>query len=224
MSGALLVMAKRPAAGTTKTRLTPALSAEQAAALYECFLRDVLDIARAVPAVTRTIAYPPADGQHYFRQLAADFELAPQVGATLGQRLAHVLGESLGRGRTPAVALSSDSPTLPVEHVRRAFTWLAEGDVDVVLGPCADGGYYLIGVTVPRPHLLLAVEMSTPRVLADTLALAAEGGLKVGLLPAWYDVDTVADLACLRADLAALPPAVARHTRSLLAADPTLPR
>jgi hypothetical protein len=47
-------------------------------------------------------------------------------------------------------------------------------------------------------------------------ALAAEEGLRVGLLPAWYDVDTVADLARLQADLTELPPAVARYTRGLL--------
>jgi hypothetical protein len=216
MSGTVIVMAKRPAPGATKTRLIPALSDEQAAALYECFLRDTLDIVRAVPGVTRTIAYPPGDGLHYFRQLAGDFELAPQIGATLGQRLAYVLGECLGRGQTPAVAMSSDSPTLPVEHVLRALAWLAEGGVDVVLGPCEDGGYYLIGLTVPRPRLLLGVEMSTPHVLADTLALAAEDGLKAGLLPPWYDVDAAEDLGRLRADLATMAPTVARHTRGLL--------
>jgi hypothetical protein len=49
MIRSLLVVAKRPAAGQTKTRLCPPLTAEAAAALYECFLYDKLDIMRAVP-------------------------------------------------------------------------------------------------------------------------------------------------------------------------------
>lgn len=209
-------MAKRPAPGATKTRLTPALSPQGSAALYECFLQDALEIARAVPGVTRAIAYPPQDGRVYFRQLAGDFELVPQIGATLGQRLAYVLDACLGHGQTPAVAMSSDTPTLPVEHVTRALAWLVEGGIDVVLGPCEDGGYYLIGLTVPRPRLLLGVAMSTPHVLADTLALAAEHGLRVGLLPVWYDVDAPEDLGRLKADLAMMAPTTARHTRVLL--------
>ena len=66
-----------------------------------------------------------------------------------------------------------------------------EGEPDVVLGPCEDGGYYLIGLKQPAPRLLREVRMSTDRVFADTLALAAEEGLQVEVLPEWYDVDDV---------------------------------
>lgn len=217
MKPAVVVMAKRPAPGRTKTRLTPELSAAQAAALYECFLADALDIARAAAGATRAIAYPPGDGARYFSELAHDFELVPQLGAGLGERLASVFDQCLARGLAPVVAIGSDSPTLPAEHVRRGVALLAEGRADVVLGPCEDGGYYLIGLSVARPQLLLRVEMSTAHVLADTLALAAQDGLRTALLPPWYDVDTADDLARLRADLAGLPPDIARHTRGLLA-------
>ena len=60
-TNALLVVAKRPAPGRTKTRLTPPLSPEQAAALYECFLRDTLDLVRRLPDVAPAIAYLPAE-------------------------------------------------------------------------------------------------------------------------------------------------------------------
>jgi pyruvate-formate lyase-activating enzyme len=94
-----------------------------------------------------------------------------------------------------------------------------DGGADVVIGPCDDGGYYLIGLKRPQPRLLRDVEMSTPHVVRDTLALAEQLGLRVALLPAWYDVDTVAELARLRTEVAALPAAVARHTRTFLAAN-----
>src|SRR5574340_1078663 len=105
MERALLVIAKRPAPGTTKTRLTPTLSAERAAQLYECLLRDTLDIARAVPHVVRWIAYAPADGIDYFQKLSPDFQLVPQVGASLGERLDNALTRCLHDGFSQAVIM-----------------------------------------------------------------------------------------------------------------------
>ena len=67
------------------------------------------------------------------------------------------------------------------------------------------------------PRLLREVRMSTPTVLADTLALAAEEGLRVALLPMWYDVDDVASLERLRAELMNAGDGVAPWTRAFLA-------
>jgi glycosyltransferase A (GT-A) superfamily protein (DUF2064 family) len=121
----------------------------------------------------------------------------------------------LGAGQGAAVLIGSDIPTLPMAHVNRAFALL--GEHDLVLGPSDDGGYYLIGTHRPHPRLLREVTMSTPTVLRDTLAIAAELGLRAALLPGWYDVDTLADLARLRAELSAAPTTVAPHTRAWLA-------
>lgn len=215
----LLVVAKQPAAGQTKTRLCPPLMGATAAALYECFLRDTLDIMRRTPAVTRGIVYLPADAAGYFRALAPDFVLTLQEGADLGERLDNLLTASLAQGATAVVVMDSDSPTLPVAYVSEAFTRLHEG-ADVVLGPCDDGGYYLIGLKQPQPRLLREVQMSTPTVLRDTLAIAEELGLRVALLPMWYDVDTAAELQRLRQELAVMTAeslsSPAQHTRAFL--------
>ena len=215
MHRSLLVVAKRPAAGQTKTRLCPPLAAEAAAALYECFLRDTLDVMRAVPGVARAIAYLPQAANDYFRALAPDMALAPQRGADLGARLDHLLSDALAAGASQAVVIDSDSPTLPAAYVAEAFARLDAG-TDVALGPCDDGGYYLIGLKRPQPRLLREVQMSTPFVVRDTLALADELGLRVALLPAWYDVDTAAELERLRGELASARNGVARHTRAFL--------
>src|SRR5688572_1569601 len=188
----LLVVAKQPVPGQTKTRLCPPLSHAQAADLYECFLRDTLDIMRKVPGVQCAIGFLPENAGSYFRQLAPDMELTCQYGASLGERLDHLLTEVLANGSQRAVVMDSDSPTLPVEYLSQAFAQLA--DADVVLGPTRDGGYYLIGMKQPQPHLLRQVQMSTPHVLTDTLALAKSTKLAVSLLPTWYDIDTIADL------------------------------
>ena len=189
---ALLVVAKQPAPGQTKTRLCPPLTPVQAAALYDRFLRDTLDTMRKVPDVQRVIGFLPEDAQGYFNQLAPDMGLVCQRGVSLGERLDHLLTDALASGAQHAVVMDSDSPTLPVAYISQAFEQLA--DADVVLGPTRDGGYYLIGLKQPQSHLLRQVQMSTPHVLSDTLALADATGLTVALLPTWYDVDTITDL------------------------------
>jgi rSAM/selenodomain-associated transferase 1 len=221
LNNALLVVAKRPSPGQTKTRLTPPLSSEQAAALYECFLRDTLDMMRQVPNVQPVVAFLPAEARSYFVELAPDFELVQQQGLDLGARLDDALARYLRLGYRHVAIMNSDGPTLPATCLTAAFEALA-GEADVVLGPCDDGGYYLIGLKRPAPRLLREVRMSTPSVLADTLALAAEEGLHVELLPVWHDVDDVTSLARLVTELADSAPETARHTRAFLDRNPEL--
>jgi rSAM/selenodomain-associated transferase 1 len=218
---ALIVVAKRPAPGETKTRLTPPLTPEQAADLYECFLRDTLELVRGIPRIRRVVAYLPQDEERFFSDLASDFERVAQQGPDLGARLDNALTLFLRRGYRQVAIMNSDGPTLPADCLAAAFERLNEG-ADVVLGPCDDGGYYLIGVKRPVPRLLREVRMSTPHVTRDTLDLAEEEGLRVALLPVWYDVDGAASLARLVRELANGDPAVAAYTRAFLAGHPEL--
>jgi rSAM/selenodomain-associated transferase 1 len=212
---ALFIMARRPAAGATKTRLCPPLSPAEAAALYACFLADVIDRVRAagqVAGLVPGIAFTPPDATAHFAALAPGFELTPQIGATLGERLDGVLSGALARGYAQVAAVNSDSPSLPAAYLAQAFAALDNPAVDVALGPCDDGGYYLIGWKRPHPALVRDVAMSAADTLAQTLAVAKREGLRVALLPPWYDVDAPADLARLAAD-----PGLGRHTRAFLA-------
>lgn len=215
LPNALLVVAKRPAPGRTKTRLAPPLSPHQAATLYECFLKDTLDLVREIPTVQPVIAYLPAREKAYFSSLAPDFELLLQTGSDLGSRLDHALTQYLALGYGRVVIMNSDGPTLPPRYLEMAFEMLA-GDTDVVLGPCDDGGYYLIGLKQPAPRLLREVRMSTAHVTADTLDLAADMGLQATLLPCWYDVDDVDTLARLIKELDDSPSGLAAHTRAMV--------
>jgi rSAM/selenodomain-associated transferase 1 len=220
-SNALIVVAKQPAPGQTKTRLTPPLSEEHAAALYECFLRDTLDLMRQIPDVQPVLAYLPHDAKAYFAELAPDFELILQEGHNLGTRLDNALSCYLRQGYERVAIMNSDGPNLPPSFLEGAFAAL-EGAADVVLGPCDDGGYYLIGLKRPAPRLLREVQMSTPNVTSDTLRVAAEEGLRVELLPVWYDVDDGASLVRLASELDDTPTNTARHTRAFLDGHRTL--
>jgi rSAM/selenodomain-associated transferase 1 len=219
MNRALIIVSKKPEAGQTKTRLSPPLSGQQAAALYHCFLLDTLDLMQQVEIAQPILAYTPDEAEPFFRDLVpTKFELVPQVGADLGERLHNVLSGCLQNGYHQAVVMDSDSPTLPAGTLRQAFRTLDDPGVDVVLGPCEDGGYYLIGLKRPCEALFREIPMSTPQVTAETLQRAEENGLRVVLLPRWYDVDLYADLERLSEELAALPADRARHTRAFLAA------
>jgi rSAM/selenodomain-associated transferase 1 len=212
---ALLIMAKRPTPGKTKTRLVPPLSPQQAAAVYECFLRDTIHLVCQVPGVQPVVACAPPGAQAYFAELAPDLEYYQQEGPDLGVRLDNGLTHYLDLGYRLVAAVNSDGPTLPLAYLAAAFEELDRG-ADVVLGPSDDGGYYLIGLKRPAPRLLREVQMSTPHVTTDTLALAAEEGLSVGMLPTWYDVDDAPSLARLKAELATAPPEIAPHTQAFI--------
>jgi len=110
--------------------------------------------------------------------------------------------------------IGSDVPTLPSAVLEAALDRLA--GADLVLGPSEDGGYYLIGLREPRAALFADMAWSTEVVFDETMRRASALGLDVGLLPAWFDVDTPADLERLEASLAA-PGAGARHTRRFFA-------
>jgi rSAM/selenodomain-associated transferase 1 len=214
---AVAIMAKAPRPGDVKTRLCPPLSPAQAADLGRAFLLDKIAQVRALPGVTPAIAFSPENERALFERLAPGFTLVPQRGEDLGARLHGALDELLRRGHAAALAIDSDTPTLPSEFLEQAVLGSGKDEVDVVLGPTEDGGYYLVGVREARRELFEAIPWSTAAVLTTTLARARAAGLKAACLPSWFDVDTPADLERLRAALDAAPDAAA-ETRRLLAA------
>ncbi len=196
----MAIMAKVPIPGEVKTRLCPPLSPEQAAALARCFLQDRVEQITGVETAEPIVAFtPPERADDLRRLLPRGARLVPQNGADLGARLDRLLTDLLAEGHPGAVAVDADSPSLPTAFLRRACARLLEGTVDVVVGPCEDGGYYLIGLRAPTPELFRDMPWSTPAVLDETLARVRRLGLRLELLPPWFDVDRGEDLARLRA-------------------------
>ena len=201
----MAIFAKAPAPGAVKTRLCPPLTPRQAAALGRCFLRDRIAQVRGLAGATPVMAYAPASERDVFERLAPDFELRPQDGHDLGERMRSALSALLHAGHRAAMAIGTDTPTLPTAWLQRAVDLAASGDVEVVLGPSEDGGYYLVGVRDDYPTLFDDVPWSTPAVLDVTLHRAGEARLRTALLPTWFDVDTPDDLVRIRAALVETP-------------------
>lgn len=214
---AVAIMAKAPRVGEVKTRLCPPLRPAEAAALYRCFLLDKIDQVRALTEAHPALAYTPAEGRALFEELAPGFTLVLQRGPDLGARLASTLAQLLADGHPAALAIDSDTPTLPSAFLEQAVDLIRRPGPDVVLGPSADGGYYLIGVRAARRELFEGIPWSTPRVLTETVRRAAAAGLTTTCLPSWFDVDTPGDLERLRASLAGLGAAAPAHTARFLA-------
>jgi rSAM/selenodomain-associated transferase 1 len=215
---ALAVMAKVPEAGHVKTRLCPPLTPDEAASLARCFLLDRLEQLREVADSDAMVAFAPREREAEMRALVPrEVRLIGQTGADLGARLDRVLTDLLAEGYEGAIAVDSDSPTLPTRYLIRACAEIRDGAANVVVGPCEDGGYYLIGLRAPAPALFVDMPWSTAAVTAETLARARRLGLRLALLPTWFDVDRAEDLARLRD--AAMPEAFRPvRTQALLAA------
>jgi uncharacterized protein len=206
---AIIVMAKAPRRGEAKTRLTPPLTSEEAASLAACLFADTVALALRVAAAV-FVAYAPTDGraplEESLRAALDEGSLGKllwlkQRGEDLGKRLDGVVERAAARGVGPLLLVGADSPTIQPAFLDTGLEGLARGRADVALGPTEDGGYYAVGVRRPAPGLFDSVEWSTPRAYAQTARNASRLNLRLLELPPWYDVDTPADLARLRAEL-----------------------
>lgn len=206
----LLIFAKLPEPGRVKTRLIPRLGPDGAALLYEAFLDDTIARCRGLREVDLEVwaaggGSAPDDereGAAYFDRRHPGLRFRYQVGADLGDRLRGAFETAFEEGCDDVVVIGSDHPTLPARYVRRAFAALAASEL--VVGPSADGGYYLLGLrrqTWPKAAGLFAdVPWSTPEVLAATRERARGLELRHVELPEWYDVDDPSDLTRLGRD------------------------
>jgi rSAM/selenodomain-associated transferase 1 len=208
----VVVMAKYPAPGIVKTRLARQVGAEGAAALSAAFIRD-LDARLGASGLAVVWAVWPATAP--FERVLPGARYLAQEGADLGERMAGVAARVLAEQRRPVVLLGADVPHLDVALVRAAGALLAQGDVEFVLGPADDGGYYLLGLRRFVPAVFRGIEWSGRRVCADTEARLGALGVRYRLLETTFDVDEPADLVRLvglmRAGGMALP-----HTAAVL--------
>jgi uncharacterized protein len=202
---ALAIMAKASIAGTVKTRLVPPLTYEEAAELNTCCLIDVatnIMAAATSEPIRGFAAYAPLGAEAFFADVLPDgFELLPPKEPTIGPSLRHAARDLLAAGYGSVCLVNADSPTLPTAILTEAVRRLRQPGDRLVLGPAADGGYYLIGLKNFHERLFEEIDWSTDRVYQQTLTRAREINLPVAALPEWYDVDDDQTLAVLASEL-----------------------
>jgi uncharacterized protein len=189
---ALLVIAKAPAPGRSKTRLCPPCSPQEAAGLAEAALRDTLEAVAATPAPRRVLVLEGEPGAW----APAGFEVIAQRGRGLDERLAAAF-EDAG---APALLVGMDTPQLLPTHLAAGQRALADPAVDAVLGPAPDGGYWAIGLRAADRAVFEGVPMSTAATGAAQAARLRELGLRYAELPPLRDVDIFADALAVAAE------------------------
>ncbi len=187
----VFVFAKNPEPGKVKTRLARDLGDRRAALVYRALGTHVIKGLKG-GTYRMIVAYAPAEAWQPVREwLGTGVELVPQVEGDLGERMAAAVRHGVAAGGRVCL-IGSDAPDVDRAVAHEAFGAL--DDVDLVLGPARDGGYYLIAMNEAYTQLFAGIEWSTDSVLDDTLRIAHEMGLSVHLLAELADVDTVDSL------------------------------
>ena len=201
----LLVVAKAPVPGLAKTRLTPPATPRQAAAIASAALLDSLDAVLATPGALPVVAMTgelaDAIGVDELRALLGSTSVVEQRGATFADRLANAHADAGNRcPGLPIVQIGMDTPQ--VTPALLAATAAALDDADAALGPAADGGWWVLGLTNPADaRLLRAVVMSTADTFRDTWAALDDAALRVEKVAELSDVDTMGDATRVASDV-----------------------
>lgn len=201
---ALALMATVPGLGLAdpKAGPVPPLTRAEATELKHNFLRDLsIKIGRVVDAhrADGVVVFAPAHAESQLRQLVSkDFKLFPQRGQTLGEIFSNASEDLLGKGFPSVCLINCDSPTLPVSLLEVAIEFLSSPGDRMSLGAVDNGGYYLIGLKSAHRDLFARISSNASNVVAHTRARAAEIGLKIEMMPPWYEVNdaTTLDRLC----------------------------
>lgn len=187
----LAVLTRAPSSGG-KSRLFASLGVPPDPRLLAALLLDTLDGA-AMHGVRQVVAVTPASGCDEVRAIAGGVEVMAQPDGDLGQRMRATMTALLARG-APAVALiGSDLPHITAATIAEAFALVVRDPDALVLGPAADGGYYLIAAQ-RVPDVFSGIEWGSGQVLAQTERVAAARQFRVHHLATLADVDAAADL------------------------------
>lgn len=212
-SVAVAIICKTPRPGHSKTRLSPPLRPEECAAVSACFIQDLAGTIATLGGDGRAYGYAvytPAGTEAALRALLPErFGLVLQGDGDLGARLEKGIRDLIAAGHAGAIIVNSDSPTLPLAILDAAVETVLSGD-RLVISPAFDGGYTLIGLSRPHPHLFADIPWSTERVYELTLRRAGEIGLPVTTLDGWYDVDDGPSYAMLEQELDGFRPPFAK--------------
>ena len=189
----IVIFVRYPEKGAVKSRLAPVLGEKLVVSLYEAFVRDLLATLEKSGYPFRIAYTPEGQAEGIFRCFGR-YDGFPQAGADLGERMENAFQRCFSDGFGSVLLIGSDIPDLPQEIFAEAFAALDTHDA--VIGPAADGGYYLIGFRREAfaPAAFAGVSWGTGTVFAETMARLECSGASVHRLPLWRDVDTPEDL------------------------------
>ena len=191
LDGAVMVIAKAPQAGQRETRLSPPLTAHEAADVAWACLLDTLDAVAAVPARRHVIVLDGPAGDW----IPGGFEIIVQRGHGLAERLTAAFADVDDH----AIVIAMDTPQVTTDLLARALSAVTSRLQQAAFGPAADGGYWLIGLSrdVDPAAVFTDVPMSTDRTGQVQLDRLRSLDLCTTTLDVFRDLDTFEDLVVL---------------------------
>lgn len=189
MKQALIIFARNPVRGKVKTRLAATMGDDKALSIYQSLLEHTVQITQQLPC-DRYVFY--ADSISKNDVWPDDLYLKKnQEGKDLGQRMLHAFDTLFQQGYQRIIIIGTDCFELSSSILLDAFNALDE--IEVVIGPSADGGYYLLGMRQFFPFLFEEKAWSTDTVYSSTVQQLAIQNIRYDTLPILNDIDTEDD-------------------------------
>lgn len=186
----LIIFYRNPELGKVKNRLAATIGEERALAIYLLMAAHARKISLAIP-IDRVVYYSEYI-DYEDNWLSQDFQKRLQHGDDLGEKMKQAFEESFKSGYESVCIIGTDCLELTENILFEAFQSLEHSDT--VIGPAADGGYYLLGMNRFIPQVFDHKNWSTNTVCTDTIDDLKKLQVSYQLLPSLHDVDTASDL------------------------------
>lgn len=191
MNKALILFIKFPRPNEVKTRLAAQIGNDLAISFYRFCVDRITKEMKKVSADCFVFVSKEDDIPAARDWLGRDMLYRSQRGTSLGEKIQNAFKE-IQKDYSKVILLGSDIPDLSSQILNKGFENLEENDVTI--GPCPDGGYYLVGLKKPSPQIFDDINWSTDQVFEQTLHKMRTLGLTYSQLPLLSDVDTRDDL------------------------------
>lgn len=199
MKKALIVFAKAPVPGTVKTRLQADIGADKTVEIYRSFVIEILSHCFRLKGIDRFLGCAPTQDDAFLNEMSVKYKMQRfnQRGKNLGEKIFNAFKYCSRKGYSEIVLIGSDSPSIPVDFIQKAFSELRENDL--VIGPCFDQGLYLIGVRRGKINKIFrTIQLDTGKDVSIILNKVNHADIRFSMLPFWYDVDTLDDFEFLQ--------------------------
>lgn len=186
----LILFVKNPEIGKVKTRLAKSIGDVKALEVYKDLLQITKENTSELNCHKQVWYSEYIDHDDLFDE--KDYFKYVQEGNDLGMRMKKAIAKAFDEGFGKVVIIGSDCPDLTSDIICTSFKKLDK--CDAVIGPSADGGYYLLGLNKFTLQVFQGIDWSTNQVLNQTKEVLSGLDYTYSLLSVLNDVDTEDDL------------------------------
>lgn len=190
MDNALIIFVRNLEKGKVKKRLAESIGEDKSLEVY----KYLLEYTKIVTICSKCHLFVFYSDYIHIGDVFDDHVYSKhlQEGNDLGERMMNAFKKIFDLGCKNVCIIGSDCYELQTEILEEAFAKLHESEI--VLGPSADGGYYLLGMNSLYPDFFVNKDWGTSTVLDDTVETIKRLGLTFTQLVELNDIDTIDDL------------------------------